>query len=330
MYNRQRIKALLTLLGGALFVLLMFGSCEGFDSIQYSPPEQQGDKGGIKNVGNTCYINSTLQILAALYANKVEEATTTLTDEEDAKAKQLAVTCHKVIEGINANKFVGAEDARAFQKALQKAANLQDFTTKRQGDLREVFECVFDSLKFDSASRTLQYEDPDTNKKTDSTTENLWNILPIELQIDKKGAYPTCITMQNFLDNYFLKEKGTREFRLNGIKNVDCIVYNKLTKLDKLTNGVLPIYFKRACYDSSGEKIKLSTKIKDAFTLAIEGKTWRLVGFVNQDGGIGGGHYVAWVYKGGKWYFTSDSYVREKTEGKAKEAAEDGYLFFYK
>ena len=98
MYNQnrnQRIKALLTLLGGALFVLLMFGSCEGCDSTQYSPPEQQdlpgnglgngtgngtgnrqslqqGNKGGIQNAGNTCFMNSALQIIAKFFPRLFE------------------------------------------------------------------------------------------------------------------------------------------------------------------------------------------------------------------------------------------------------------------
>ena len=122
--------------------------------------------------------------------------------------------------------------------------------------------------------------------------------------------------------------------------SVMCHERIKITGLEKLANGIIPIQCHRSFTGNVkigtpvksfyGNQFRINTKIKDALTLEIKRKTRHLEGFVIQSGGVSGGHYVAWVCKRGKWYLTDDSRVREKTEEEAKEAAEDGYLFFYK
>ena len=388
MYNRQRIKSLLTLLGGALFVLLMFGSCEGCGSTQYSPPEQQDlpgngtgtpprtpprtpphtpprvkcDKGGLPNLGNTCFLNSALQILAALYANKVEEATKTLTDKQ---AKQLAVTCHKVIEGINANEFVKSKTVQDFIDVLKDVSkNNPRFTFGSQNDAGEALTYIFDTLGFPSVTLTKEAKPKKPKKnsdtwKTPSGTDKVCVLrLPmINVSLDESSTMKNksintkqSINMKALWDDY--SKNGEIDWRYYGDDkaSVMCHARIQITGLKKLANGIIPIQCHRSYTGSvkiripsrlnwifggyfksfDADQFRINTKIKDAFTLEIQVKTRHLIGFVIQSGGVSGGHYVAWVCKGGKWYLTDDSRVREKTEEEAKEAAEDGYLFFYK
>ena len=143
MYNRQRIKALLTLLGGALFVLLMFGSCEGCDSTQYRPPEQQdltgtpprtpppleGDNGGIQNADNTCFMNSALQIIAKFFPGLFENL--------KAPFHILKESGKKIVEKIkNDAALVTCDEARAFRELLAQIEDNRDSAYVERGLMR--------------------------------------------------------------------------------------------------------------------------------------------------------------------------------------------------
>ena len=164
MYNRQRIKALLTLLGGALFVLLMFGSCEGCGSKKHSPPKQQdlpgngtgnrtgngtgngldngldnrldnrqsrqqGNKGGIENAGNTCFMNSALQIIAKFFPGLFENL--------KAPFHILKESGKKIVAKIeNDAALVTRDEARVFRELLAQIVDNRESDYVARGLMR--------------------------------------------------------------------------------------------------------------------------------------------------------------------------------------------------
>ena len=66
--------------------------------------------------------------------------------------------------------------------------------------------------------------------------------------------------------------------------------------------------------------------LKTSIDKSSDGK-YRLLGAVNHSGGLGGGHYTAYVRKNENWYYISDSYYKESNLKSALNA--DAYLVFY-
>ncbi len=54
---------------------------------------------------------------------------------------------------------------------------------------------------------------------------------------------------------------------------------------------------------------------------------YRLSGAVVHSGSLGGGHYVAFVRRGSRWYYISDSHVKVVSEASALSC--QAYLLFY-
>ena len=54
---------------------------------------------------------------------------------------------------------------------------------------------------------------------------------------------------------------------------------------------------------------------------------YRLYGISSHSGSLCGGHYVAYVKHGGKWYYASDSHVSPIDEAQALSA--EAYVLFY-
>ena len=113
----------------------------------------------------------------------------------------------------------------------------------------------------------------------------------------------------------------------------------------RLLPAVLTIHLKRFSASASGrsmEKLNKSvsfpaqldlTAFTRPSTTATDGggsggSVYGLYGVVCHSGGMGGGHYVCYVRRGGgSWWYASDSAVREATEGEVLKA--QAYILFY-
>ena len=356
MYSRNQSnlpkKGQLMLTRWMLALLLLMGSC-GCDRMRTSQiPEERpisndntkakkaeilptDQPGGITNLGATCYMNALLQVIAAHYHDIFDEDRKELV-KAVKEVEELASVGREVVDTINSGQTVERKLAQKFFKALnevgwEKQSNMQE-------DPHELMQLIFSKLALPKAGEASEV----TNS---ITKENKYRHDPTSIIMTSMPSEKGSIDMEKILANYFITEK-LYDYKWHDKDTVysEAEKRLKLYNLDRLHGGILPILVKRYAFDfESREKDKDKETIKDPFYiiikedfLLIQGKKGRdipyeLVGaIVHKGDGIDGGHYVALVKRGNKWYCTNDSNVSEVSEEAAKKAAEEAYLFFYK
>jgi len=79
------------------------------------------------------------------------------------------------------------------------------------------------------------------------------------------------------------------------------------------------------CLEGKEEQVEEMKKLKIEDKINIY--EYKLYGIVSHSGGMGGGHYVAYVKNEQKWFYISDSHVSEVTEKRVLSI--EGYIAFY-
>ena len=100
---------------------------------------------------------------------------------------------------------------------------------------------------------------------------------------------------------------------------------------------ILTIHLKRFASSANGRSLeKLSKPVDYPLQLQLaayvrggggEGGGYELCGVVSHSGGMSGGHYVAYVRRGGVWWYASDAHVKEVSVEEVRRA--QAYLLFY-
>ncbi len=314
--------------------------CSGCSNPKSAPSKDEvkaapGKPGGIPNVGNTCYLNASLQILAAFYADMFDDTRGWLTEE----GKKLACAGKNIIAKINTEETVSEQDIKEFFNVIKPLCGL---TLNNQEDAHELLVRISDLLVFPKAEVTR------TNIDVDPTPENRYSnhvsrSIPFTMLLvhlyDSARYYAPQTKMQDCVDQCFEDETLTDvEWKTNDRK--EARVESKLSRLSNLARGILPIYAVR--FKHTGNTLeKLDTCIKGTTTLILrkeyidtdDEKTdilGDLVGIIVHSGTYGGGHYVAYVKKKNTWYLANDATVTEVTTQKLEEEAEKAYMYFYK
>jgi ubiquitin C-terminal hydrolase len=273
---------------------------------------------GIPNLGNTCYMNSVLQIIAKLYPSAFDG-----NNEPLAKAGQVIVKKIK-----NDQDYVTMEEADTFYTALLAASSSQ-FARGRQEDAQECMAMLFGFCKIVPPQYLCE-------RITDPTGSNIYSAWREEYSLCDISIPRDNCTMQECLESDFADAAltGENQYDYNGTK-VDAQRQYRLRIGDNQSQFPFSIFLKR--FDQNLEK--KHDHIRDPFQLTIpialqyngiEALKYTLIGFVHHVGdSVNSGHYVAYIQQNGQWKRYNDAWVEKVEPAQAEQAAESAYLYFY-
>lgn len=289
---------------------------------------------GFDNMGNTCFMNSALQILFRCSAftkyilnNKFESKVLkcykiTLNDYFNTGVNTLEPTIIKRFIADKLPEFIGFRQHDAHEFIIH-ALDLLDESLKKEKDnlsklslvepnniISKLFDCkLFTEIKsLDSSSETL-IKEPDRI---------------VTLPIPESSNNPTlddcfvkyCETEILEGDNKWFDEKNNKKVRAE--------------KRMKICN--CPKYFVIALkrYKMSGNNLyKMNTSVKCPLTWDYDKYKYHCRGFVVQSGGITGGHYIAFIKQDNQWYCCNDSNVSVVDEERIKGIIGSSYILLY-
>jgi len=266
---------------------------------------------GLSNLGNTCYINSTLQALMGsnifnnvlfLYLKKHPKTLDDINNTfkayinlviEISKIARTPQTYYtptdfKFVIGKENNLFSGFQQQDAHELLIYLINEFCDKTNNKK------ISQLIQKMCFGQFNQYIYC------KNCKNTSKTQYTYFDINLQIPEKSN----ITLKDCFEEEFIKID-----RLDDDNKYYCntcqtkTVANKKIEID-LVPDILVISLKRFKNND-----KITSPVKIHHNINLENKKLELVSTINHYGGCNGGHYTANVKKNGLWYNANDSNI---------------------
>ena len=285
---------------------------------------------GLHNIGNTCFMNSALQIiihcdilsnymLSNNFKNRLSTTYKNFLEEYTTSKKSISPIDLKGMMGKKFKRFVGfgQEDSHEF---------LIDFLDYLEEDMKK--ENVSDEEKklisrlFDCEMKTIV-----KSMESNERSSHKENVRFLCVSIPDKHT----ITLEDCLRNFISMEKleGDRLWETPSKKMERATKVSYITRFPKyLAFQVKRYNYKRG---RGGNKLSTSIEVKDTWTSDMfgDGVSYDLKGFIFQTGSLSGGHYTSYCKINNKWYCFNDSSVSKIEDHMALKVASKAYMLLY-
>ncbi|MHA7877544.1 MAG: ubiquitin carboxyl-terminal hydrolase [Bacteroidota bacterium] len=286
---------------------------------------------GIPNIGNTCYINSVLQIIARFYPDTFKD-----------KSNALAVAGQVIIDKLNDDRdHVKREEAKAFRDCLVKHKG-NNFEIKRQEDADECLLTLLEDNPIISHShwnRKITYL-PNCPYRNHHFWQEQKEFASIKLFFPEDAR--ASIDMGTLLAHAYADEALVGENQCEDAilkKKADAINQTRLEIHDS-ANLPLIIQLMRTLDPNKKDlrnvtntmSLTIPVGIQHSYRTAPTELNYHLHGFIVHWGSTpNAGHYVAYIRQdNGQWRSYNDDKVVNVTLKRATKVAQQAYLYFYR